>query len=310
MRGIELYRAANMLNSMPQDADSTEAAQVRSSMEAFFKDYDAKLDEATMVALLRNYRNQVQDKSYWPECYATIDSLYGGDEAAYAHDVFARTICLDPSAVDKVLADSTLRDTDLALLYAQDIPTKIQEISGNSRDATTAIDYNEHLLTQALLEMDQETPHYSDANFTMRLSYGYIQDYTAKGTHYQYYTNVQSLLDKAAKQGEIEDYKLEDDIISLLKKGDWGRYADKTTGDMHLCFLSNNDITGGNSGSPMFNGKGELLGLAFDGNWDAMSGDISFDHNLQRCIGVDVRFVLFIIDKWGHGKRIIKELLP
>ncbi len=310
MRGIEIYRVANMINSMPQDADSTEAAQVRSRMESFFKNYDAKLDEATMIALLRNYRKQVPDKDYLPECYNTIDSLYGGDEAAYAHDVFARTICLDPSAVDKVLADSTLRDTDLGLLYADGIPTKMQEISGSSRDASTIIDYNEHLLTQALLEMDQENPHYSDANFTMRLSYGYIQDYTAGGTHYQYYTNAQSLLDKAAKQGEIEDYKLEDDIISLLQKGDWGRYADKTTGDMHLCFLSNNDITGGNSGSPMFNGKGELLGLAFDGNWEAMSGDISFDNNLQRCIGVDVRFVLFVIDKWGKAKKLIKELKP
>ena len=308
MRGIELYRVANMLNSMPQDADSTEAAQVRTRMEAFFKDYDAKLDEATMAALLKNYREQVKERRYWPDCYNVIDSLYGGNEAAYAHDVFAKTICTDLSAVDKVLADSTLRDTDPGLLYAQDIPTKMQEISGHSRDASTTIAYNEHLLTQALLEMDQETPHYSDANFTMRLSYGYIQDYTAKGTHHQYYTNAQSLLDKAAKQDEIEDYKLEEDIVSLMQKGKWGRYADRTTGDMHLCFLSNNDITGGNSGSPMFNGKGELLGLAFDGNWDAMSGDISFDSNLQRCIGVDVRYMLFVIDKWGKAKKLIKEL--
>ena len=309
MRGIELYRVANMINSMPQDADSTEAAQVKTRMEAFFKDYDAKLDEATMAALLKNYREQVTERRYWPECYNTIDSLYGGNEAAYAHDVFSKTICLNTDAVDKVLADSTLRDTDLGLLYAADIPTKTQEISGRNRDASTTIDFNEHLLTQALLEMDQETPHYSDANFTMRLSYGYIQDYTASGIHHQYYTNAQSLLDKAAKQAEIEDYKLEDDIIALMSKGDWGRYADKTTGDMHLCFLSNNDITGGNSGSPMFNGKGELLGLAFDGNWDAMSGDISFDHNLQRCIGVDVRYMLFVMDKWGKAKNLIKELL-
>ena len=308
MRGIELYRVAHMLNTMPQDADSTEADLVRSRMEAFFKDYDAKLDEATMAALLKNYREQVKERRYWPDCYNTIDSLYGGDEAAYAHDVFSKTICTSLDGVDKLLADSTLRDTDLGLLYADDIPTKMQEISGRNRDASTTIDFNEHLLTQALLEMDQETPHYSDANFTMRLSYGYIQDYTANGTHHQYYTNAQSLLDKAAKQNEIEDYKLEDDIISLMNKGDWGRYADRTTGDMHLCFLSNNDITGGNSGSPMFNGKGELLGLAFDGNWDAMSGDISFDNNLQRCIGVDVRYMLFVIDKWGKAKNLIKEL--
>ena len=310
MRGIELYRVAHMLNTMPTDADSTETEGVRTRMEAFFKDYDAKLDEATMAALLKNYREQVTDKKYWPECYNTIDSLYGGDEAAYAHDVFSKTICKDLSSVEKLLADSTLRETDPALLYAAGIPIKMQEIAGGSRNASTVINYNEHLLTQALLEMDQEMPHYSDANFTMRLSYGYIQDYTAEGQHYQYYTNAKSLLDKAAKQKKIEDYKLEKDIVSLMKKGNWGRYADKTTGDMHLCFLSNNDITGGNSGSPMFNGRGELLGLAFDGNWEAMSGDISFDNNLQRCIGVDVRYMLFIIDKWGKADNLIKELLP
>ena len=309
MRGIELYRVAHMLNTMPTDADSTEAEGVRTRMEAFFKDYDAKLDEATMAALLKNYREQVTDKKYWPECYNTIDSLYGGDETAYAHDVFSKTICKDLSSVEKLLADSTLRETDPALLYAAGIPIKMQEIAGDSRNASTVIDYNEHLLTQALLEMDQEMPHYSDANFTMRLSYGYIQDYTAEGQHYQYYTNAKSLLDKAAKQKKIEDYKLEKDIVSLMKKGNWGRYADKTTGEMHLCFLSNNDITGGNSGSPMFNGRGELLGLAFDGNWEAMSGDISFDNNLQRCIGVDVRYMLFIIDKWGKADNLIKELL-
>ncbi len=308
VRGIELYRVAHMLNSMPQDADSSEVARVRSNIEAFFKDYDAKLDEATMAALLRNYREQVKEHRYWPEFYDLIDKNYGGDEAAYAQDVFSKTICKDPSALDKLLADSSLRETDPALLYAEAIPIKIQEIGGRSRNAATIIDYNEHLLTQALLEMDQETPHYSDANFTMRLSYGIIQDYTANGQHYQFYTNAQSLLDKAAKQVEIEDYKLESNIVALMKEGNWGRYADKRTGDMHLCFLSNNDITGGNSGSPMFNGKGELLGLAFDGNWEAMSGDISFDDNLQRCIGVDIRFVLFVIDKWGKARNLIKEL--
>ena len=116
------------------------------------------------------------------------------------------------------------------------------------------------------------------------------------------------MLDKAAKQHEIEDYELEDNIVALLKKGKFGRYADKETGKMQLCFLSNNDITGGNSGSPMFDGQGRVIGLAFDGNWEAMAGDISFDASLQRCIGVDIRFVLWVIDQWGGGKGIIKEL--
>lgn len=309
MRGIEIYRVASTLNRLPQDASKEQIESTRESLKAFYKDYDAKLDQETMAVLLQNYREQVKEPKYMPECYKVIDEKFGGDCAAYAKDLFEKTVCTDISCIDKVLADSTLRDTDPAMQYAQGIPDMMQVINGGMREPNNIISYNERLLTQALLEMDQESPHYSDANFSMRLSYGFIQDYTAQGTHYDYYTNAQSMLDKAAKQGEIEDYKLEDDIVSLMKQGDFGRYADKTTGDMHLCFISNNDITGGNSGSPMFDGKGRLIGLAFDGNWEAMSGDISFDKGLQRCIGVDIRFVLFLIDKWGGADNLISEIL-
>ena len=308
MRGIEIYRVASEINRMPQDIGEEQQKATKERLANFFKDYDAKLDEATMAALLQNYREQVKDRKYWPACYQLIDSLYAGNCEAYVKDLFSKTVCTDISCVDKVLADSTLREKDMALVYAQGIPDKFMEITGGQSENSSIINYNEHMLTQALLEMDQEAPHYSDANFSMRLSYGFIQDYTSQGTHYDYYTNSQSLLEKAAKQGEIEDYKLEDDIMSLMQKGDFGRYADKSTGDMHLCFISNNDITGGNSGSPMFDGKGRLIGLAFDGNWEAMSGDISFDSSLQRCIGVDIRFVLYLIDKWGGAKNLIKEL--
>lgn len=309
MRGIEIYRVASTLNRLPQDASKEQIESTRESLKAFYKDYDAKLDQETMAVLLQNYREQVKEPKYMPECYKVIDEKFGGDCAAYAKDLFEKTVCTDISCIDKVLADSTLRDTDPAMQYAQGIPDMMQVINGGMREPNNIISYNERLLTQALLEMDQESPHYSDANFSMRLSYGFIQDYTAQGTHYDYYTNAQSMLDKAAKQDEIEDYKLEDDIVSLMKQGDFGRYADKTTGDMHLCFISNNDITGGNSGSPMFDGKGRLIGLAFDGNWEAMSGDISFDKGLQRCIGVDIRFVLFLIDKWGGADNLISEIL-
>ena len=308
MRGIEIYRVASMLNRTPQDIGEERQKSTRERLEYFFKDYDAQLDEETMGVLLQNYREQVPNKRYWPDCYKTIDEQFGGDCAAYAHDLFARTICKDATCLDKLLADSTLREKDPALAYAQTIPDMAQSIGGSMRKQSQTIRYNERMLTQALMEMDQETPHYSDANFSMRLSYGFIQDYTAQGRHFEYYTDAQSLLDKAAKQTEIEDYKLEPDIVRLMGQGDWGRYADRRTKDMHLCFISNNDITGGNSGSPMFNGKGELIGLAFDGNWEAMSGDISFDRDLQRCIGVDIRFVLFLIDKWGHADRLIREL--
>ena len=243
-----------------------------------------------------------------PDFYQLIDSLYGGDTKAYAKDLFAKTCLLDTTCVAKVMADSTLRETDMAMQYADNIIETYYDLLASVRSSMPVIDYNERLLTQALMEMEMDEAHYSDANMTMRLSYGFIQDYTANGTHYNYFTNSQSLLDKAAKQEEIEDYELEADIVKLLKKGKFGKYADKKTKQMHLCFLSNNDITGGNSGSPMFDAHGHVIGLAFDGNWEAMAGDISFDPTLQRCIGVDIRFVLWVIDRWGGGKNIIKEL--
>ena len=306
-RGIELRRVADIVSHAPAEPDSAEMASLCEQLESFYKDYDPRVDEEVMAVLLQNYRKQVSAK-YLPACYDIIDKQFGGDCKAYAHDVFSRTVLVDANCLDKVLADSTLLKSDPGFVYADALPETETDIANSIKQERETIGYAEHLLTQAILERDQETPHYSDANFTMRLSYGFIQDYTAGGTHYDYYTNSQSLLAKASRQHQIPDYELEDNIVKLLRQGNFGRYADRRTGDMQLCFLSNNDITGGNSGSPMFNGKGELIGLAFDGNWEAMSGDISFDSDLQRCIGVDIRFVLYLIDRWGKASHLIKEL--
>ncbi len=307
IRGIELRKAGKILLDLPSDADSAELATAREKLRDFYKDYEPRMDEEVMAVLLANFREQV-DSACLPPFYETVDRDFQGDYAAYARDLFSRTILTDSTCLDRLLADSTLRESDPGLVYSQGVTDKYAQVRGVLREPMAVVAEGENLLTQALLERDQDTPHYSDANFSMRLSYGFVQDYTAGDTRYNYYTNSQSLLDKAARQDEIEDYRLEDNIVSLLGKKNFGRYADRRTGQLQLCFLTNNDITGGNSGSPMFNGKGELIGLAFDGNWEAMSGDISFDDDLQRCIGVDIRFVLYIIDKWGHGDNIIKEL--
>ena len=300
VRGIELFRLASIFNGG--------SAVWTERQAAFLKDYDASLDQDVMAALLENYRKQVSSE-FLPSIYQVIDSQFKGNYQDYAKWVFDNTVVTRPDAAQKFEADSLLVQTDPAMLYAQSIREFARNMATDEiKEMSENITYNEHMLTQAILEYDQESAHYSDANFSMRLSYGYIQDYTSQGQHYDYYTTSQSLLDKAAKQQENPDYKFPEDITNLLKSKDFGRYADARTGDLNLCFLSNNDITGGNSGSPMFNGKGEVIGLAFDGNWEAMSGDISFDNDLQRCIGVDIRYVLYIIDKWGKAENLIKEL--
>ena len=133
-------------------------------------------------------------------------------------------------------------------------------------------------------------------------------EYLLNGKPSGYYTEASSIVEKMNKANENIEYEAEPIMKELLSAKDFGKYTDKTTGKLHLCFLSNTDITGGNSGSPMFNGKGELIGLAFDGNWDSLSSDIFFDSQLARCIGVDIRYVLYMMESWGKADRLLKEI--
>ena len=158
----------------------------------------------------------------------------------------------------------------------------------------------------ALKEMKASTPMYPDANSTMRTTFGTVCDYyPADGVHYNYYTTTKGILEKEIP-GDFE-FDVPAKLKKLILDKNFGQYLDKD-GTMHVCFLSNNDITGGNSGSPIMNGNGELIGLAFDGNWEALSSDIVFNTDLQRCINVDVRYVLFIIDKFGGAGYLLNEM--
>ena len=166
------------------------------------------------------------------------------------------------------------------------------------QEINDSIDIQERYLCAAKLRMEEDMPHYSDANFTMRLSYGQVKEYNLGGKPSGYQTKAPSMVAKMKTGDSIEDYKVEPEMIDLLSGA----------GDMPLCFLTTNDITGGNSGSPMFDGQNRLIGLAFDGNWDSLSSDIFFDSQLARCIGVDIRYVLFMMDKWGHADRLLDEI--
>ena len=143
----------------------------------------------------------------------------------------------------------------------------------------------------------------------MRMSYGSVQDYiAADAVFYDYYTTLAGVMEK--EDASNDEFFVEEDLKALYAKKDYGRYGEMIDGKERLvvCFLTTNDITGGNSGSPVINGNGELIGIAFDGNWEAMSGDIAFEPELQRTINVDIRYVLFIIDKMAGAQNIIDEL--
>ena len=160
--------------------------------------------------------------------------------------------------------------------------------------------------TAALLAWNKGKASYPDANFTMRLTYGTVKPYSPKdGVSYWYWCTANGILEK--ENPDDYEFRVPAKVHDLIVNKDFGRYADKD-GQLHTCFLSNNDITGGNSGSPVLDADGNLIGLAFDGNWESMSSDVMFEHDLQRCINVDIRYVLWMVEKWGEAHNIIKEL--
>ena len=303
--GPDLLRIALYYTNLQAMDEKSAKEAWKSRLRQQYKDWNQEVDKETMAALIDNYAKQV-GKEFLPDFYQTIENQYANDTRAYVDAMFKQTLLADTNCVN-LSPTQEQKDKDMALSCLKSVMALGQKVSQDIRKFNAAISQGERLLCKAILDMETEQPHYSDANSTMRLSYGFVNDYTGTSGHQDYFTTMPSLLAKVAQSGKISDYKMEPEIKSLFEKGDFGVYKDTTSGEMQLCFLTNNDITGGNSGSPMFNGKGELIGLAFDGNWDAMSSDISFTQDLTRCIGVDIRYVLYIIDRWGQADRLLQE---
>ena len=268
-------------------------------------EWDEALDKEVMAALLKNYAEQVE-ASQLPDFYKTINGKFKGDYKKYVDYLYDKSMIMKKG--EKIYFNKKSYKKDLGVQYGIDLIDFIQKLGEMIRPLDDSIAIQERYLCAAKLRMEQDLPHYSDANFTMRLSYGQVGGYELGGKPSGYYTTAESIVEKMNRADENIEYAAEPIMKQLLSSDDFGPYTDKTTGKMQLCFLTNNDITGGNSGSPMFNGKGQLIGLAFDGNWDSLSSDIHFDTRLARCIGVDIRYVLFMMDRWGHADRLLKEI--
>ncbi len=275
-----------------------------------FEDNSEEWDEATdkemLAALMKNYREQVMNANYIPAFYKTIDEKFHGDYTAYVNALYKKSVLMKNGK--PLYFNKKSYNKDLGVQYGLDLTELYAQINADRKQLTLDILEQEKYLCAAKLRMEQDLPNYSDANFTMRMTYGQIGEYTLGGRPSGYYTTARSLWEKMQKADENFEYFAEPVMHELLSSKDYGKYADKLTGTLQLCFLSNNDITGGNSGSPIFNNKGELLGLAFDGNWDSLSSDIFFDRQLARTINVDVRFMLYMMDKWGHADRLLQEM--
>lgn len=310
-RGAEIIHLAQMVYAvdMKRSTDEEITLLLNEHFKPFFRDYDPSIDCKVLAAMMKIVKERLPAQ-YLPDTYAKIDKKYKGDYGKYAQDVFRQTNILSFDKVAALLKNKKMYDKvtrkDPALELSLSAIISMFEIQQFAISASKNLEKGERLYLAGLQEMYPEKTFYSDANFTMRLSYGSINGYRPfDATWYHYYTTTQGVLEK--EDATNDEFYVQPEILRLLEKKDFAPYANEK-GELQLCFLTNNDITGGNSGSPIFDKNSRLIGLAFDGNWEAMSGDIAFEPALQRCIGVDIRYVLYLIDKWGKCPRLIDEL--
>ena len=251
---------------------------------------------------------QYVDAANLPAFYQTIEKKFKGNYDAFVDDWFDNSILATRENLDKFLKKPSLKvlENDPAISFSEDAYQALRGVITGVMEAGEDLPLLHKAYIRGLGEMKQPVPSYPDANFTLRLTYGTVKPYSPKdGVHYKYFTTTDGILEK--ENPEDPEFVVPAKLKELILKKDFGRYA-MADGTMPVCFLTTNDITGGNSGSPVINGEGQLIGAAFDGNWESLSGDINFDSALQRCIVVDIRYVLFILDKLGNCQHLINEM--
>ncbi len=301
----------NLLDKKAEESIIEETiAELRESSEDFFKDYNTATDEKVTAAMLELYYNEIPE-DFLPEVFTDMVDDFKGDFDAMARDIFDESNFSTQEKVNDFLEKPKARKIkkDPAYQLAKAFTSKLMEAQQTYGQLQQDLKKNNRLFIAGLREMHPDKVFYPNANSTMRLSYGTVQDYyPADAVYYNYYTTLAGVMEK--EDPDNDEFIVEDKLKELYKNKEFGRYGETIDGMERLitCFLTTHDITGGNSGSPVINGNGELIGIAFDGNWEAMSGDIAFEPDLQRTINVDIRYVLFIIDKFANAQNLMEEL--
>jgi len=312
--GAEIFELATDFRSIyGMLEEKTDQATVKESLggmqgsiEEHFKNYSAKADRKLFATMMKLYHDRLPVEMQ-PQELTDLIAKYDGDFNAMADYVFENSMFDDEEELMAFVKKPKFKtlDKDPAYKLAVALQNNSMQSMGAYRGAQSSLGKNERLFIQGLREMNPDKVFYPDANSTMRLSYGTVQDYVAAdAVEYDYITHLYGVMEK--EDPANNEFIVPDKLKELYGEKDYGVYG--KDGKMIVCFLTNHDITGGNSGSPVINGNGELVGIAFDGNWEAMSGDIAFEPEVQRTISVDIRYVLFIIDKYAGAQNLIDEL--
>ncbi len=276
------------------------------AMKAVYEDYYAPLDKEETSALLKFYREKARSENYLEgldEDFATMDI------DKFVDELFNTTVFTSYEKASEAIGregfTAALHDP-VNKLAASILKVYLKLRGQQNQEAKEQIKAASKAYTAGLMEWSKGKAMYPDANFTMRLTYGTVKSYSPKDAlNYRYYSTIYGVMEK--EDPDNYEFIVPDKLKQLYVKRDYGRYA-MADGNLPCCFLTTNDITGGNSGSPVLNADGELIGLAFDGNWESMSSDVMFEPDLQRCICVDIRYVLFLVDKFGGAGYLTKEM--
>ena len=278
---------------------------IKKNAAGFFKDFNKDVDKNLMAALFKIYSDNVAAE-WHPEVINLINKKYKGNYEKFAKELSDKSIFTDEARLNAFLEKPDMKklNKDLGYITGKSLFEVYQKLSGEMSSMRSNIAKGDRLFVNGLMAMEPNKVWAPNANSTIRLTYGNVKSYKPRdAVFYDYYTTLTGVMEKEGPKGG--EFEVPQNLKDLYYAKNFGRYG---ADNISVNFITNNDITGGNSGSPVINGNGELIGTAFDGNSEAMSGDIDFEENLQRCINLDARYMLFIVDKIANAQNLINEM--